>query len=186
MRTRTRVWNRENVLASLTGKSMPDLFKNEEHYNATVTLVSRIARRSGFRGQAFDQLVQDCLTHLWRNSYKANPDKPITPWISKIVRNFIIDSVRGENRNKKINQKPLTGAEVSKEHPILDILDRRQLLSNAISSIKSIPEMYRRPLIMFVNGKKYVEISSELGVPLGTVKSRIVKARKILAQRLRI
>ncbi|MBD5330631.1 MAG: RNA polymerase sigma factor, partial [Bacteroides sp.] len=51
------------------------------------------------------------------------------------------------------------------------------------AAINEFPEKYRVPFSMHVAGYKYNEIADEMGLPLGTVKSRIFFARQQLQER---
>jgi RNA polymerase sigma-70 factor (ECF subfamily) len=53
-----------------------------------------------------------------------------------------------------------------------------------VKEIENLDEHYRKPFVMYYNGFKYEEISKMMNLPLGTVKSRIFLARKILMQKL--
>lgn len=53
------------------------------------------------------------------------------------------------------------------------------------SALESFPEEYRIPFNMYVAGYKYNEIAEKIGLPLGTVKSRIFFARKRLREQLK-
>lgn len=52
-------------------------------------------------------------------------------------------------------------------------------------ALNSFPDEYRVPFNMFVAGYKYNEIADKMGLPLGTVKSRIFLARKRLREQLK-
>ncbi|MBK9316055.1 MAG: sigma-70 family RNA polymerase sigma factor [Acidobacteria bacterium] len=61
--------------------------------------------------------------------------------------------------------------------------ERRQAVSKAIASL---PDKYRAPLVLCdIEEKSYEEISEVLGLPVGTVKSRINRARNLLKEKLR-
>jgi RNA polymerase sigma-70 factor (ECF subfamily) len=51
---------------------------------------------------------------------------------------------------------------------------------NIIEQIRYLPPMYRTPFMLYVDGYKYEEIAEKLGIPVGTVKSRIFTARERL------
>ena len=53
------------------------------------------------------------------------------------------------------------------------------------AAIASLNETLKQPFSMYVSGYKYNEISETLGIPLGTVKSRIFLARQELQQQLK-
>lgn len=62
----------------------------------------------------------------------------------------------------------------------------RNLISEEINTVmKTIPEIYYTGFMMYYEGFKYYEIAEYLGVPEGTVKTRIHTARKVLQKKLR-
>ena len=63
--------------------------------------------------------------------------------------------------------------------------ERDFVMRDLIQAINSLDMEYRRPFLMHYQGFKYEEISNELGLPLGTVKSRIFFARKQMQQFLK-
>jgi RNA polymerase sigma-70 factor, ECF subfamily len=70
------------------------------------------------------------------------------------------------------------------EHPIAG-LEREERKRLVHSGLRALPEELRLPLILCdLSGMPYEAIASELGIPLGTVKSRINRARLELAKRL--
>ena len=52
------------------------------------------------------------------------------------------------------------------------------------SAIHNLPEIFRNPFLLYFDGYKYHEIAEMLGEPLGTIKSRIHFARKLLKNQL--
>jgi RNA polymerase sigma-70 factor (ECF subfamily) len=61
--------------------------------------------------------------------------------------------------------------------------ERRKAVARAINSL---PEKYRAPLVLCdLEEKSYEEISEIMGLPAGTVKSRINRARNLLKEKLR-
>jgi RNA polymerase sigma-70 factor (ECF subfamily) len=70
------------------------------------------------------------------------------------------------------------------EHPVA-VLEREERARLVHSGLRALPPDLRVPLILCdLQGLPYEEIASELGIPLGTVKSRINRARLELAKRL--
>lgn len=53
-----------------------------------------------------------------------------------------------------------------------------------LETVRKLPPFLNEPITMYMNGFSYQEISDQLSIPMGTVKSRIFSARKILASEL--
>lgn len=62
-------------------------------------------------------------------------------------------------------------------------LDVRHAIMEALMAL---PDMYRQPLMMYADGTKYDSIAASLNLPLGTVRSRISRAREIMRKTLNI
>jgi DNA-directed RNA polymerase specialized sigma24 family protein len=61
-----------------------------------------------------------------------------------------------------------------------DVTESRLAAKDIYNKIETLEDQYKIPFTRYYNGYKYEEIASEMHLPLGTVKSRIFLARKIL------
>jgi len=66
-----------------------------------------------------------------------------------------------------------------------DEADSPYELSNIIDRIENVERTYLDAFMMYFNGYKYEEIADQMGIPLGTVKSRIFLARRKMMDQLR-
>ncbi|GLU56660.1 hypothetical protein Dfri01_61210 [Dyadobacter frigoris] len=125
-------------------------------------------------------VMQESFLKIWKNIASYNPEKGrLFTWILNIARNGAIDAARVEGRK-----------------PIMDDIENRSVqnepdvsgeLSTTSSEIKSIVNMLRpeRKILIdmaYFQGYTHEEISEELQIPLGTVKSRIRTALQELKQ----
>jgi len=137
-------------------------------------------------GQVFLRLYQSLSTFRAESSF--------TSWLFRIVRNTYLDlCVRPAHRNHlSLDAGPATGKEPSVGWDIMDpapgpeslCLERetREMLSNAI---RHLPDYQRQVLQMYHSeGKSYEEIAEATGLSIGTVKSRLNRARTMLRERL--
>jgi RNA polymerase sigma-70 factor (ECF subfamily) len=67
-----------------------------------------------------------------------------------------------------------------KEDTISSTLNHQEILK----AVNTLSDDYRKPFQMFVDGFHYDEIAEEMGIPMGTVKSRIFHARQKLSKML--
>lgn len=140
-----------------------------------------IADRSG---QFADELVQEVMIAIWHKAAHYDPDKAsASTWIFTIARNKRIDLLR------KLKRQPLS-VDVEDIWPIEDgdagpftAVQQRVTEKKVRESLLELPEAQRQVLAMaYMEGKSHSEISEHLGLPLGTVKSRI----RLAMQRLQL
>ena len=136
------------------------------------------------RDDAYD-LLQDTTLKALDNADKYAEDSNFKGWVFTIMRNLFVNKYRKDVRCATIvdttdNLYHLNlGAESSFESPE-DCFGAGEITS----AIDSLDEEYRRPFSMHVAGYRYEEISKEMNLPVGTVKSRIYYARKRLQTHL--
>lgn len=112
------------------------------------------------REEANDLLQETSLKAL-DNEDKYMPDTNFKGWIYTIMRNIFINNYR----------------KVVRDQTFVDQTDNLYHLN--------LPREYKVPFSMHVSGFKYREIAEKLGLPLGTVKSRIFFTRQKLQQELK-
>ncbi len=126
--------------------------------------------------------------YLALKSYKS--EYSFSTWLYKIARNRTIDFIR----KKKLNTVSIEGKgdedglkpqyEDSGLRPD-EVYEKKRRAVLVEKAVAKLPEEYREVIIMYhVDGLKYEEISDILGLPIGTVKNRIFRARKMLKDML--
>jgi len=177
-----------------------DQYTREElaHYEAIVQRYARhvynIAyRMAGNEADARD-LVQEAFLRVYRALRRVEPDAPLERWLYRIVSNLHIDLLRKRPRTRVESlDAPVETArgEVSREIADLEsspeaILDREQLDAAIQRALGTLPKELRLVVVLSdIEGLAYEEIATMLRIPLGTVKSRLHRARQALQQRLR-
>ncbi|HLE77517.1 MAG TPA: sigma-70 family RNA polymerase sigma factor [bacterium] len=168
---------------------------------AYATLVERygrqvynIAYRLTGRDADAKDLAQEAFIRVFRAFRRIDPEAHLDSWLYRIVTNLYIDSLR---RRPKVRleslDEPLTtlkGGEVSKEvtdsapGPEAAVLDA-QLDSEVQQALLGLnPELRMIVVLSDVEGYSYEEIGAMLAIPVGTVKSRLHRARKTLQSKL--
>ena len=74
----------------------------------------------------------------------------------------------------------IPGVTFSQTTPVDNGGERKIILQEIMKSMNELDEGLSKPFLMAFQGYKYEEIAEEMGLPLGTVKSRIHQARKLL------
>jgi RNA polymerase sigma-70 factor (ECF subfamily) len=131
-------------------------------------------------------LCQETLCRALSNRDKYQVGTNIRAWLSVIMRNTFVNEYRREKLRKRvfIENKTDFYSDFQYKKVTSDAEDRigtREIKK----SIKGLPEIFRIPFLMYFEGYRYDEIAKALGEPLGTIKSRIHFARKLLKAELK-
>ncbi|HSD28229.1 MAG TPA: sigma-70 family RNA polymerase sigma factor [Vicinamibacteria bacterium] len=147
-----------------------------------------LAYRFTGRVDEAEDLTQEVFVKVFQTLGRYRESEgPFGGWLMAVARNHAIDHYRrGRQERLRRAEDPavLDSMPARQEHPIAGLeRDERKRLVH--SGLRALPLDLRLPLILCdLSGMPYEEIASELGIPLGTVKSRINRARLELAKRL--
>lgn len=129
-------------------------------------------------------LVQEVLLRVRRGLATYVPGS-MEGWLSRIATNAFLDDVRRKKRRPvealpEDAERVLPGA-----LPADEALDAANLPDHVQDAVRSLPEDFRAAVVLCdVVGLSYDEISDSLGVPIGTVRSRIHRGRVLLRDAL--
>jgi RNA polymerase sigma-70 factor (ECF subfamily) len=131
--------------------------------------------------EAAQDLYQETLYRALANKDKYNVGTNIKAWLYTIMRNIFINNYRRKAKQNTIfdntpNEFLLNQSQVSTANAAESILK----LKDIQQAIHHLPEIFRNPFLLYFDGYKYHEIAEMLEEPLGTIKSRIHFARKLL------
>lgn len=132
------------------------------------------------RDNAYD-LLQDTTLKALSNEGKYVENTNFKGWVFTIMRNIFINNYRRQVRSATVvdTTEDLYHLNLSQESGLST--PEGSLAAKEISeAIKNFTDEYRVPFSMYIAGYKYNEIADKMGLPLGTVKSRIFFARKRL------
>lgn len=126
---------------------------------------------------AADELVQEVLFKVWQRSTDFDPSRAsASTWIFTITRNARIDYLRKHTKHETQDQLLETEDiwdEDTDNQPFVYLQKNREE-REVESYLKSIPSEQSQCLEkVYIEGKSHAEIAEELGLPLGTVKSRV-------------
>ncbi|MBD5357570.1 MAG: RNA polymerase sigma factor [Bacteroides sp.] len=131
-------------------------------------------------------LVQDTTLKVLDNESKYVDNVNFKGWVFTIMRNIFINNYRRQVRSATVfdTTEDLYHLNLSQESG-LSTPEGSFAAQEITEAIKNFSEDYRVPFTMYVAGYKYSEIADKMGLPLGTVKSRIFFARKRLQTMLK-
>ncbi len=148
--------------------------------------------------QDAEEVAQDVFIRIYRALPKFRGDSEFTTWMYRIAMNLARNKYRwnksrGSQRNVSIDA-PVEGAEEG-DGRRLDVVEGRpppdeevsldELETQALAELENLPELYRQALTLRnIDELSYEDIADLLGCKLGTIKSRIARAREELRKRL--
>lgn len=129
--------------------------------------------RSGLPNAVAEELAQEAMLSVWRKATYFDPQRAgAATWIFTIARNLRIDYLRRDRTTSAPDVEPEeTVDDVQNGETFLIRAEREERLRIAMKSLS--PEQATIVRLSFFNEKPHSEIASELGLPLGTVKSRV-------------
>lgn len=126
-------------------------------------------------------LMQETLYRALANREKYNVGTNVKAWLYTIMRNIFINNYRRKSKQQTIFD--------STPNEFLLNLSKGAVVNDAVATlnmkevqtaIMELPEIFKTPFLLYFDGFKYNEIADMLNEPLGTIKSRIHFARKLL------
>lgn len=139
-------------------------------------------------------LVQEVWIRVYRNIKRLNEPAKFRGWLSRIATNLFYDELRKRKRNQSplSLDAPLTmddgemGWEIASPEPgPEEALSANEFYGQLRQAIACLPQDFRTTIVLReIEGLSYEEIAEITGVSLGTVKSRIARARQRLQTQL--
>ena len=127
-----------------------------------------------------DDLVQDAVERALRNLHRWQPGTKLDSWMFRLTHNLWIDTVRAK-RVRHAAPLETEGVELASIDGARE-LDARLAMSAVNSAMTKLPEEQRAVVaLVFVEGMSYRDAADLLQVPIGTVTSRLARARIALA-----
>lgn len=148
------------------------------HYDRVSTICNRIAgdTRDG------DDATQEALVRIVKHLPRFDGRSQFSTWVYRVATNAALDELR---RRKRRPQLGVAAADGTVREPIDTRTEQAfsQVTDSAMihDALKQLSEEYRTVLVMReVADLDYAEIANTLGIPIGTVRSRLARARRTL------
>lgn len=130
-------------------------------------------------------LLQETMYRALSNQEKYNAGTNIKAWLYTIMRNIFINNYRKSAKQNIISDSNTNDYLLDyKSQAINNEADMKLSMKDIHATIYQLPEIFRNPFKLYFEGYKYHEIAHLLDEPLGTIKSRIHFARKLLKQQV--
>jgi RNA polymerase sigma factor (sigma-70 family) len=131
--------------------------------------------------EAAQDLFQETMYRALANKDKYNVGTNIKAWLYTIMRNIFINNYRRKSKQQTIFDNTPNEFLINSTQAIAANAAEGNLKMKDIQlAIHNLPDIFRNPFLLYFDGYKYNEIAHMLNEPLGTIKSRIHFARKLL------
>jgi RNA polymerase sigma factor (sigma-70 family) len=132
-----------------------------------------------------NDLYQETLYKALANQEKYRVGTNIKAWLFTIMRNIFINDYRRKAKQKTIldntpNDYLINFKQATVSNDALSSLQTKEIYK----AIQDLPEIFKSPFMLYFEGYRYNEIAELLHEPLGTIKSRIHFARKLLKDKI--
>jgi len=133
-----------------------------------------------------DDVFQNTFLQVYQKANQYEPGRPVRPWLYTIATNQAVDALRRQNRYLAVSLDHSSAESQDGElRTLLELLEatttdpldqvqgeeRRVLVRNAVDQL---PDFLRQVVILaYYQGLKYRDVAEILGIPVGTVKSRL-------------
>ncbi len=128
-------------------------------------------------------LFQETLVRALTNQHRYHTGTNIKAWLHTIMRNIFINDYRRNIKHRVVQTGGMPeygepGLKFSVQNDGVQNLGEKELWRE----VDNLPELFREPFLLHYYGYKYQDIAQKIKEPLGTIKSRIHVARKILKE----
>jgi RNA polymerase sigma-70 factor, ECF subfamily len=163
-----------------TGKTRPAGTEDADNVLAHVPALRAYARSLTMQYDDADDLVQTTLVKAISNIAKYQPGTNLRAWLFTIMRNTFLTDIRKRNR-----EQPALADCASMMPACPPVHDEHIVGQRLMESIARLPQHYREMLLLVVViGESYEDAARICGCAIGTVKSRVNRARNLLIEDL--
>ena len=130
-------------------------------------------------------LFQETLYKALANQDKYSTGTNIKAWLFTIMRNIFINDYRRKSKQRTIfddgtNETLINSGKIVERNKGENSIQIKEIYK----AIDQLPQIFKIPFLLYFEGYRYHEISESLNEPLGTIKSRIHFARKLLKEQV--
>ncbi|MDR3527867.1 MAG: sigma-70 family RNA polymerase sigma factor [Rhizomicrobium sp.] len=129
-----------------------------------------------------DDLVQDTVERALRNLHRWQADTRLDSWMYKIAQNLWIDTIRARRVRATVS------GEVAEDAAVTDgvrTAEAQLTFADTCRALAGLPEEQRVVVsLVLIEGLSYRGAADILDIPIGTVTSRLARAREALAERV--
>ena len=128
-----------------------------------------------------DDLTQATVERALRSQAQWHPGTRLDSWLCRIMRNLWIDTIRSRRRREKVEASEAEADQLGEDPR--DAMAAAIDLKRMMTAMERLPDEQREVVaLILIEGFGYREAAELLGVPIGTVSSRLVRGRTALLE----
>jgi RNA polymerase sigma-70 factor, ECF subfamily len=151
--------------------------------------IYRFALQMSGSQQIAEDVTHDVFLFLMKDGHVFDPARgSVSSFLFGVARNYVLRRFRGEQATVPLaddeDEQPFD--QVTNEPGPLEVLTRAETVENVRRAVLSLPEKYREVVVLCeLQEMSYIETAEVLGCAIGTVRSRLHRARALLLAKLR-
>jgi RNA polymerase sigma factor (sigma-70 family) len=135
--------------------------------------------------EAAKDLLQETMYRALANQEKYSVGTNIKAWLYTIMRNIFINNYRRKSKQNTIFDNSSNDFLLNyNQHTIDNGAESNLRMKDIYKALHNLPDIFKQPFMLYFEGYKYHEIADALQEPLGTIKSRIHFARRLLKEEI--
>ena len=152
----------------------------ERHKDSLVNYLTHMMRSH----ERAEELAQEAFVRFYRSGWTTRTDEQLAPYLFRTATNLAISQIRRERLWQRIVPSILAHeprSAPSADRPLLT----QEIQSQVAAALERLPVKFRAPLVLFeIEEWSYEQIAETLACAIGTVKSRISRARALMRREL--
>jgi RNA polymerase sigma-70 factor (ECF subfamily) len=144
-------------------------------YDGVIAPIYGLIRRIVRDGAMSEEVTQDVMLEIWRTAVRYDPAQgSALSWMLTIARRRAIDRVRSEQASRDRTAR-VAPSLVDRDHDMVaEAVVREAERTGVASALSTLSQLQRQAIEMaYYDGLTQIQIAERLGVPLGTIKTRI-------------
>lgn len=130
-----------------------------------------------------EDVAQDAMIRAYRNFHRLRERDRFRPWLVRAAWRLALDRIRAKGRRERREQVAIAQQQVARG--VEDVAASNEFERHVAAALDELPEKLRLVMVLAaIEGYNTREVAALVGVPEGTVKSRLHLARKQLAEKL--
>jgi RNA polymerase sigma-70 factor (ECF subfamily) len=138
------------------------------------------------RWDRVDDIAQQVWTQVWERLSSLKEPERLRPWLYSVARNAALDASQSARRRQAASIEPMADRldDFRTSEPTTGAI-RDELRTTLLRAVEALPAIYREPFVLrHLEDWSYAEIGEMLGLPIETVETRLVRARRLLREML--